>query len=481
MEDICAGKVNLKKEEEIRYCQIHLKFCEYYCETETKALCSDCVILNECPDHHVHISLTTAAQNHTDELKMLLAKCGDTMKRFHDAVEITKQVTEEMTKNSQKVRDSLVKVKKEYIDLVTNRVKQLEEEVDQIEQARGDMLDQKQAVLESIIRGCQRATGETSRILESQSAFDILTSHVQMSSQLLKLHQCQPDVVHLSSLGYVKLQATELPTLNIGKLLKKETSVAQWKLVGQFKMADFCDPYGLDVDRTDSIVICDFAKGVKIFSREGHVKNDFQFSGAVDVAVSVNQKYLIAPTTMFHVFTYDRTGKQMHTIPVHDMNRQSSKANSLAVDSSGRVIIGQATNTISIHNTDGLLIAKFATQSRPYRLAVTTDGEIIASMNKGESLQLMDYSGGNVRVIQPPEEIKIWKPGFVCCGQGEIFVCNQGSGHPAGVYRFSSRGDYLGCVTTSVGKPRGIALSNDGTELFIADKQDNCVKIFQRS
>ncbi|XP_072013132.1 E3 ubiquitin-protein ligase TRIM56-like [Amphiura filiformis] len=39
MEDVIAGKVNLKKAEENRYCKGHEKLCEYYCEIEKKALC----------------------------------------------------------------------------------------------------------------------------------------------------------------------------------------------------------------------------------------------------------------------------------------------------------------------------------------------------------------------------------------------------------------------------------------------------------
>ena len=153
------------------------------------------------------------------------------------------------------------------------------------------------------------------------------------------------------------------------------------------------------------------------------------------------------------------------------MQDKLSDANSVAVDSSGKIVAALVDNTISIHNADGSLISKFATQSEPFRLAVTSNGQIVSSFYATESeqstsVQLIDYSGGNIRVIQPPAEGKVGSPGFVCCRQGEIFVSYTNAGDSSGVYRYTSEGDYLGCVTTGVNYPQGIALSKDGMELL---------------
>ena len=80
----------------------------------------------------------------------------------------------------------------------------------------------------------------------------------------------------------------------------------------------------------------------------------------------------------------------------------------------------------------------------------------------------MDYSGSNVRVLQPPSNVKEWSPGYVCYRQGEIFVSNYGDS-PAvmAVFRYTSKGQCLGCVTIEVTHPQGLALSQDGMELFV--------------
>ena len=121
----------------------------------------------------------------------------------------------------------------------------------------------------------------------------------------------------------------------------------------------------------------------------------------------------------------------------------------------------------------------------PYRLAVTFNEEIIISyydctLKRGTSLVLMDSSGGNIRVIQPPAGIKVWDPYYVCCRAHDMFVVNGSAGDPAGVYRYTSMGRFLGCVTTGVKRPTGIALSQDGTELYIAEHIEKVIRIFTR-
>ncbi|XP_072014233.1 E3 ubiquitin-protein ligase TRIM71-like [Amphiura filiformis] len=486
MEDILAGKVNLKKEEENRYCQVHGKLCEYFCETENRALCRDCVILNECPAQHSRVSLKKAAQTHSEELKDLIRQNDATLKKFQEAVKTATNVRAELEIYSQIALDSLERVEQECIDLVKKMVKDSKGKVDQIKQERIKLLGQKQTNLESTMKDIQKATEDTTRVLESESEFEILSTHATLSSQLQKLSMSQPQAVD-KSLGYLKFKAATPAIPTIGQLLKDGMLPLgeEWELVGQFSTGDFDELHGLDINKEGDVAVCSWENGAKVFSREGQVKCTlFKSPGAVDVAVTPNHEYVTNPVGKSQLVIYDGVGRQVSTTPIINVNNKSSNANSVAVDSSGKIIVGQVGNTISIHNADGSLISKFATESEPLRLAVTSNGEIASSfydlvLKQGISVKLMDYYGSNVRIIQPPAEVKEWNPGFVCCSrQGEIFVSNNGD--PRGVYRFTAEGDCLGCVTTQVENPSGIAMSRDGMELFVADHGDNYVKIFQR-
>ena len=92
----------------------------------------------------------------------------------------------------------------------------------------------------------------------------------------------------------------------------------------------------------------------------------------------------------------------------------------------------------------------------------------------------MDYSGNNVRVVKPPPGVSKWEPYAICCNkQGEIFVVNYG--YPKAVYRYTADGDEcLGCVITGLEHPYGIAITEDGQQLYVTESRQQVVKIFQR-
>ena len=485
MEDILSGKVNFRKEEENRYCKVHGKLCEYYCETEKKTLCRDCVILNECPIEHSRISLKKASQIHCAELNKLLKKSTLKKCKCEKAVIKTHCVKKELEIHSQLGEEFLNKLEKDYAKQIKNMFQKFRAEIHELKVERMSALDQKETELQSTIREIESAEENTQKIIQSDSEFEIVSSHSTLSNRLQQLFKSQP-IAADSNLGYIKVEAAIPMIPALGQLLKNGTPGERWKLIGQFSTGESDKLYGLALDQDDSIVLCSSVKGVKVFYHNGQVKcTIYDSPGAMDVAVSPDNKYHSIPVDYQPIKTNDSKGKELNTTPIAVVNNDLSNANSLTVDKDGKIIVGQSKNTISIHSANGSLISKFATQSLPYRLAATSNGEIVSSfydtkLERTTSVQLMDYSGGNIRVVQPPAEIKVWSPGFVCCRQGEIFVSNEDPGDPPGVYRYTSDGDYLGCVTTEVSDPTGIAMSKNGMELFVADYDDCHVKIFQR-
>ncbi|XP_072013130.1 E3 ubiquitin-protein ligase TRIM56-like [Amphiura filiformis] len=379
MEDVIAGKVNLKKEEENRYCKVHGKLREYYCENEKKALCRDCVILNECSTQHTHVSLKKAAQTHSDELKDLIRQSDNTLKKFQEAVKSTTNVRAELEIYSQLAMEALERTEQECIDLVKKTVKDFKEKLDQIKQVKIKVLGQKKTNLESTMKEIQKATEDTTRVLESESEFEIISTHATMSSQLTKLSESQPEAVDMS-LAYIKIKSAPVIP-NIWQLLKDENLALQkWDLVGQFSTRNFDKLHGLDINKEGDIVVCSIDKGARVFSRDGQIKCTLNESpGALDVAVTPNHEYVTNPGHKLKIDIFNRAGQLINTTPIINVNNKSVNANSVAVDSRGKIIVGQVANTISIHNADGSLNSKFATVSEPYRLAVTSNGEIVST------------------------------------------------------------------------------------------------------
>ena len=483
MEDILSGKVSLSAEVE-SICKVHGEPYKYYCKDEQKAICQDCVILKKCPTEHDRITIDEAAQSKSEELDGLVKRSVKTLKKYQEAVKATELVGKELEIHTQIAKDVLSKVEQDYSNLVKKTVKRFGDEIEKIKAEKIKELNEKKANLGSTIEEITKAKEDATRVIKSKFKIEVVSSHTTLSAQLQNLLKNQP-VSADKAIGYVKFEAAPLTMPTIGEVVKDEAQVQRWQLIKQFRTEDFERLHGLVINEVGDIGLTSAENGVQVFTRSGERKC-ILINGpkqVLSIAMTLDNKYVVDGSK--EILMFDDYGNKVSNILLYDMQDELSFANSVTVDFCGKMIAGLVSNTISIHNADGSLISKFATQSEPLRLAATSNGEIVSSfydaeLEQGTSVQLMDYSGGNLRVIQPPAEVKVWRPGFVCCGQGEIFVSNTGSGKPNGVYRYTAEGDYLGCVTTEVSNPSGIALSKDGMELFVADSGDDHVKIFQR-
>ena len=58
-----------------------------------------------------------------------------------------------------------------------------------------------------------------------------------------------------------------------------------------------------------------------------------------------------------------------------------------------------------------------------------------------------------------------------------IFVVNQGN--PKAVYRYTDDGDCPGYIITGLNDPPGIAISRHGQQLFVTERFQHAVKIYQ--
>ena len=261
----------------------------------------------------------------------------------------------------------------------------------------------------------------------------------------------------------------------------------EWIRTGQFSTKpDLTNPWAIATHPDGRIAVTRHTIGLDykamVFTNKGERK--FSFKGPFDahlcdIAITPDKKIIFPGKG--EILVYDEQGNLLKNakISINDMENRPCNIWSLAVDSRGRIVAGWIKNTISIHKSCGQLISKITLLATPDWLAVTPNGTIVASLGE-KQVQLMDYSGNNVRVLQPPQGVRIWKPYGVCCSKiGEIFVVNIGE--PKAVYQYiEDRRECLGCVIEGLDNPRGIALSKDGQELLVVEWKQHMVKIFHR-
>ncbi|XP_072041977.1 uncharacterized protein [Amphiura filiformis] len=215
------------------------------------------------------------------------------------------------------------------------------------------------------------------------------------------------DMEKLKMLGYVGVEkVTKLEVPDVVNVLKGE----RWKQTGQFRTEpELSYPYGITVNSEGEVALTSLLGSAKVFSQTGDVKYTFQgpFDASLyDIAIAPDNRYVLPGKA--ELLFYDSQGRMLNypKASTYDTSNQPSNLRALAVDSRGRIIAGLESNTISIHHADGQLISKFATSDTPRWLAVTSKGDIAATRTTGYSstLQLMDYSGNNVKEVQPLKE-----------------------------------------------------------------------------
>ncbi len=485
MKDIHAGKVNLLAAKDENICPAHRIVYKYFCISENKPICQDCVILKDCPTEHERVTFERAAKIKLEELVGLVAESTDILKKYKDAARETRITGSEFEINSQVAVESLWKAEQEYVNLIRKTVEGIRDDIESVKMQRVQTLRGKLTQMESSIRDIEKITMDTNRFIKSESTIEVTSAHGALSKRLREFLQSPlPETdPHLS---YIKFTAAMPESINIGQVLDTGMQETRWKQIEQLSTRKFNLLHGIDVTKDDDIAVCTSRYGVKVFSRSGEIKHTLNHSSClIDVAVTQDNKYICVPLDECQLVIFDDGGSKIEAAPILNESNMLCNGNAVTIDSRGKVIVGNDSTGITIYNSDMNLISTFPTMSRIYHLSATSEGEIVASIEdplseQGSSVQMMDYSGNNIRTIQPPAEVTVWHPGSVYCWQEEIYVVNELTGNPVGIYRYTSSGDYLGCVTNEVINPFGIALSKDRLQLFVADLHDNQIKIFQR-
>ncbi|XP_072042210.1 tripartite motif-containing protein 2-like [Amphiura filiformis] len=485
VEDLHFGKVMLPvAASEDQKCKDHEgETKKLYCVTCDKPICTECIVL----DHRQHqfISLKKASEKQVAQLKDL-ARGSEVLKvEYKKAITGTEAVTKNLIRSASDVRKNLQKIKGEYQRKLDAIFQKHGADVDSLEIQRVQKLDRNQEQLQTTLAKLENACDLATRVTQTGSDYDITAVFPTLSASLTEMNEMAKPVATPEFLGYVGFKAPD--TVDIPDLFSvlSVNPGDKWVQSGQFStMPALKEPYGIAVNKDGDIAVTNgIHKICKVFSKDGEVKYTFQ--GPFDaylsnIATTTDNKYILPGKGK--ILFYDSQGNRLNypMVPTYDMSNKQQNPCSFAVDSTGRIIVGLEGTTISIHHRNGQFTSKFKAPSQPSWLAVTAKGDIAVSFYSDKTLRLMDFSGNKVRVVQPPHGIIEWEPYGICCSkQGEIFVVNQGN--PKAVYRYTADGNQcLGCVITGLDNPAGIAISEDGQQLFVAEFMQHVVKILRR-
>ena len=454
---------------------------KFYCETCQKPVCRDCIIMKQhCRDHEC-ITLKEAAQKQTTRLVHLAQKGNKLKTTFEEAIQKTDDVKKHFESSFQKSNKEAEEMKIKYIREIVSVFKKYESKALKLKAEREAELDHTKENLKASLAKIESACDLAKNTLQMGTDFDITSMYPTLSTNLEELTKMERPYAVDESQGCFRVQEVgELKVPDVIWLVGGE----RWTAIGQINTLR--NPRGIVIHPNgDTAITTGHFRTAQIHSRNGDQKN-ISFKGPFDVdiydiAVTSDGKYIL-PGKGESLF-YDEKGNRMKNTKASTCNPNNNPANptTLAVDARDRIIVGLSDNTaISIHRADGQLISKFATTAIPWYVAATSKGEIAATF-QDHTLQLMDFSGNHVREVKPPSGVSKWEPFAICCSkQGEIFVVNRG--YQTAVYRYTADGNKcLGCVTTGLDSPWGIAITENGQQLYATESNQQIVKIFKRS
>ena len=81
--------------DEGKYCKDHNEEVVYFCETEMRQVCAQCINLKTCEPTDKRIPVQDAAKNHITTIKRLIMNCESSKKDFEHALETTKKVAKD--------------------------------------------------------------------------------------------------------------------------------------------------------------------------------------------------------------------------------------------------------------------------------------------------------------------------------------------------------------------------------------------------
>ncbi|XP_072015082.1 E3 ubiquitin-protein ligase TRIM45-like [Amphiura filiformis] len=469
VEDLMSGKASLTDTKD-HYCADHEgELNKFYCKTCKKLVCRDCILMvQHCRDHD-YVTLKNAAAERLSVLDEEIKKCDDKKKKCRDGIEKIQTVASELNKAADDAKAKYEKLKMGYLYQVEELFAATEKHVTAIQQNRKGELDCAENDSRGQLKQFESAIEEGKRLMTgSASHYDVIANYDSVVGTLQDLNKIE--------LNEVDDRLLDIPIMPIPPAIEFSQ---RWKPIGQMKVSCKEGPTGIAVTSDGTVAVCDSWHRILVFSKSGelmHTIDGYMLGGSGVVSITSTNGYVI-PTYDTTCKLYDNNYKLYSEFKTYNANNEPSEARAVIVDKNGCIILGIGDNAISIHNADGSLKSSFATPYEPRSVAVTSHEEIVVA-GEDANLQLYNYSDKCLQTLSTPPEVKRWQPRYVCCSKrDEVFVVNRGD--PKAIYKYAGGRVYMGCVTTEVNDPRGIALSHDDQELYVTEYRDKLVNIFK--
>ncbi|XP_072018005.1 uncharacterized protein [Amphiura filiformis] len=519
LQELREGKVLDASAYEQKMCVKHKgETLLFYCETCDVPICRQCGFIAHRHPVHKHSELEQAAKERNKQLQQLQESSGKNEEEVNKALKDIRKKRRDfdlaVSEARIQIKDTVQKLKSSYLKRLEEARKVVEEELNTIEKEGLETIKTADNQLLSITSRVSTAKAITKILKESGSEFELASDYGSLKAVLQEVVAAEPATIinagqSLTEVKFEENTAQNSEKIVIGRVRSrgtrrnrelKKTPVLKMEFgnAGNEKLA-----HALDVTvtpRGDIAVSDHHAANVKIFGADGAFKSIFNVNVGVDAGRLSNPWCIqVGPDNLFYVtdlqtpyvkiFDLQGTYKRyFHTVSPDNVaytTHGSSTVCGLAFNLQGHVLAGNITHKfISCHSLDGKHLMSIKLTISPWFLSVTSKGSIIVSPYSGSSdVQLIDNTGQILFKLQIPVGVSSWSPeGLVIStlfkvgeDEDEVFIADRGNGYA--VYRYSTSGKYIGCVTKGVSGVHSMTLSGDNNLLIVADTSS--VKCFE--
>ena len=190
IKDVESGKAS----REGRFCQLHGERVRYYCETEQKQVCPDCVGLKTCAVEHERATMKEAAKKQASQLEELMTKCKAVNSKIQDAIKDTNQVQQDLKKAKKEANAAIDKAKKDCYATIDAIVKEQKEKIANIVQTRSKTIHTTLSELGTNSKKIQEACDQGAELTQPGKEFEITYMFTSVSKSLQELSKMQSQI-----------------------------------------------------------------------------------------------------------------------------------------------------------------------------------------------------------------------------------------------------------------------------------------------
>ncbi len=481
-------------------CECHPeKEAEHCCKTCMKLICKQCWEYEHSSSTHEVVSL----KNITDTLRELSFQCEPKKAEFEYALARYKEMKAALATKVDKTRRSINLAATNACDNYRKKVhecqKEIHDKLSKWQQDAGQTVDENIKVLEGELARLTTGLGLFTEMEGSGSSKDIL----EISDDLQRNLQHCKDYKHpiRQNIISVKFRVnTEcVPEIGLGNLMfgarRASKKCMTWENTSRFADADeekLRNGRNVALFSNGDIAVTDDGVGkVNIYdcNRELKLRVDTKTESSgkrchpEGIVISSDSNIIVTDSTPY-VKIFDAAGEFKAKFPSISpsgvpSDEESTKLQGLAItDNSLKecLLVGEARNRYigkhQYHCGKIMHICSMYVGIVPQFLVAIPNGNIaVSACNVGTDVHIIDTTGQTLFTLNAPT-VCYWKPTGLAHHPAivnTLFVANFGEDtNDSGIFCFSyATGQYLGCANNNVICPKGLAISNDGKQMFV--------------